>query len=45
VEIMSPHYSALRDGNQIAIPEDELPKNYSAPAFCIGLLDNARNSA
>jgi small-conductance mechanosensitive channel len=35
VEIMSPHYSAVRDGNQVAIPADYLPKSYSAPAFRI----------
>ena len=33
VEIMSPHYTALREGNQIAIPEEHLPKGYRAPAF------------
>jgi small-conductance mechanosensitive channel len=36
VEIMSPHYSALRDGNRIAIPDDHLPKHYRAPAFRVG---------
>jgi small-conductance mechanosensitive channel len=36
VEIMSPHYSALRDGNRIAIPDDQLPKGYRAPAFRVG---------
>jgi small-conductance mechanosensitive channel len=36
VEIMSPHYSALRDGNRIAIPDDHLPKGYRAPAFRVG---------
>lgn len=35
VEIMSPHYSALRDGNQTTIPEDYLPKGYEPPAFRI----------
>ncbi len=35
VEIMSPHYSALRDGNQTTVPEQHLPKSYSAPAFKI----------
>jgi small-conductance mechanosensitive channel len=35
VEILSPHYSAVRDGNQTAIPEDYLPKSYQAPAFRI----------
>ena len=33
VEIMSPHYAAVRDGNQTAIPETYLPKTYQAPAF------------
>lgn len=33
VEIMSPHYSAVRDGNQTTIPEDYLPKGYKAPSF------------
>ncbi|HYM05014.1 MAG TPA: mechanosensitive ion channel domain-containing protein [Terriglobales bacterium] len=40
VEIMSPHYSSVRDGNQIAIPEDHLPKGYTAPAFRLGVLDD-----
>ncbi|MGB2960073.1 MAG: mechanosensitive ion channel family protein, partial [Bacteroidota bacterium] len=35
VEIMSPHYSAVRDGNQVAIPQDYLPKSYSPPSFRI----------
>jgi small-conductance mechanosensitive channel len=33
VEIMSPHYKALRDGNQTTIPNDYLPKDYTAPPF------------
>lgn len=33
VEILSPHYSALRDGNQIVMPATHLPPNYEAPAF------------
>ena len=33
VEIMSPHFSALRDGNQTTTPEGFLPDNYKAPAF------------
>jgi hypothetical protein len=36
VEIMSPHYSALRDGNHVAIPEASLPAGYRPPLF--GLL-------
>jgi small-conductance mechanosensitive channel len=33
VEIMSPHYKALRDGNMTTIPTDYLPKDYQAPGF------------
>jgi len=33
VEIMSPHYGAIRDGNRIAIPDDHLPGGYQPPAF------------
>jgi small-conductance mechanosensitive channel len=33
VEIMSPHYNALRDGNQTTIPEESLPASYVAPSF------------
>ncbi|MEO8166832.1 MAG: mechanosensitive ion channel domain-containing protein, partial [bacterium] len=35
IEIMSPHYSAIRDGNQVTIPENYLPKSYQAPSFRI----------
>ena len=35
VEIMSPHYSMLRDGNKTTIPDNYLPKGYSAPGFKI----------
>jgi small-conductance mechanosensitive channel len=40
VEIMSPHYGQIRDGNQSTIPDQYLPKNYQAPAFRIGPLGN-----
>ncbi|MGK7892738.1 MAG: mechanosensitive ion channel family protein [Xenococcus sp. (in: cyanobacteria)] len=33
IEILSPQYSALRDGNSNTIPEDYLPQNYTAPGF------------
>jgi len=33
VEIMSPHYGALRDGNRTTIPAEHLPPVYHAPAF------------
>lgn len=40
VEIMSPHYAQIRDGNKTTIPDRYLPKNYQAPAFQIGPLGN-----
>lgn len=33
VEIMSPHYSAARDGNRTTIPDENLPKDYEPPFF------------
>jgi len=33
VEIMSPHYSTLRDGNMTTIPADYLPSDYQPPAI------------
>lgn len=33
VEIMSPNYSAVRDGNQTTIPQEYLSKEYQAPPF------------
>lgn len=39
VEIMSSHYSNVRDGNRSTIPENYLPKNYAPPSFRLGLLD------
>ena len=35
VEICSPHFAALRDGNAIAIPEQYVSKDYAAPGFRI----------
>lgn len=35
VEIMSPHFASVRDGNATAIPETYLPENYRAPGFRI----------
>jgi len=39
VEIMSPHYKALRDGNATTIPSDHLPKDYIVPAFKVERTD------
>ena len=33
VEINSPHYTSLRDGNQTTIPESYLPDDYKSPVF------------
>lgn len=35
IEILSPHYGALRNGNPSTIPTDYLPKDYQAPPFPI----------
>ncbi|HEY9826683.1 MAG TPA: mechanosensitive ion channel domain-containing protein [Stenomitos sp.] len=33
MEICSPHFAAVRDGNQAAVPADSLPTDYTAPGF------------
>jgi small-conductance mechanosensitive channel len=33
VEINSPHYTSLRDGNQTTIPQNYLPDDYKSPVF------------
>jgi small-conductance mechanosensitive channel len=33
VEINSPHYTSLRDGNETTIPQGYLPREYRRPAF------------
>ncbi len=35
IEIMSPHYSAIRDGNQSTVSADKLPEGYLPPPFNI----------
>lgn len=37
VEIMSSHYSNVRDGNRTTIPDQYLPQNYVSPSFNLGL--------
>jgi small-conductance mechanosensitive channel len=39
VEIMSPHFAAVRDGNKINLPESYIPKGYVAPPFLIAGLE------
>ena len=33
VEILSPHYRAQRDGNQVTTPANYVPQDYEAPHF------------
>lgn len=33
IEINSPHYTSLRDGNRIAIPDEYIPKGYKETSF------------
>jgi small-conductance mechanosensitive channel len=33
LEILSPHWAQLRDGNRVGIPESYLPRDYRAPVF------------
>jgi small-conductance mechanosensitive channel len=44
VEIMSPTYSAIRDGNQVTIPGNYLPTTYEAKGFRISPLENLLKS-
>jgi len=37
IEIMSPHYSAFRDGNKTTIPQDYLQGDYKTPAFNVNI--------
>lgn len=37
IEILSPHYQAMRDGNAMAIPENYLSKDYKSPGFKVDL--------
>ncbi|MSN26821.1 MAG: mechanosensitive ion channel [Geobacter sp.] len=39
VEIMSPHYATLRDGNMTTIPESYLPESYKQPPFRVSRVD------
>ncbi len=45
VEICSPHFSSLRDGNTIAIPDQYIKSDYKAPAFRMNLEDVEKNGA
>ena len=43
IEILSPQYSAVRDGNQNTMPEDYLPQDYQAPGFRLDPLSKLLN--
>lgn len=43
LEIMSPHYGTLRDGNKTTIPDQYLPKSYQAPGIRIEGVGNWLN--
>ncbi len=42
VEILSPHYTQIRDGNKVTIPESYLPKDYAPAGFRIVQTGGAR---
>jgi len=42
VEILSPHYAQIRDGNKVTIPESYLPEDYVPAAFRIVQTGGAR---
>jgi small-conductance mechanosensitive channel len=44
VEIMSSHYSNIRDGNQTTVPVSHLPKDYVAPTFSVNLKQKDTNT-
>lgn len=39
VEILSPHFAQLRDGNKVTIPDQYLPKDYQTPGIRIDALN------
>lgn len=40
IEILSPQYSAVRDGNTSTIPESYLPEDYTTPGFQVNPIGN-----
>ncbi len=40
VEITSPHFAAVRDGNKTTIPDDYLPRDYQTPGFRVFHFNN-----
>ncbi len=44
IEITSPHYEALRDGNAAAVPPDYVPAGYAAPTFRVESVEARRDA-
>jgi len=44
VEILSPHFYSMRDGNRIGIPADYRESGYEAPAFRVHIEQGGRGS-
>ncbi len=44
IEILSPSYTSLRDGNTTTIPENYLPSDYVAPPFRVQSSENQENN-
>ncbi|MGD1840406.1 MAG: mechanosensitive ion channel family protein [Thermonemataceae bacterium] len=42
VEILSPHYRAVRDGGQVTIPTDYLPADYVQPSIKVSVESNKK---
>lgn len=45
VEICSPHFASLRDGNVIAIPKNYIKPEYEAPGFRVKVNDSGHKNA
>jgi hypothetical protein len=45
VEICSPHFSSLRDGNSVAIPDQYISPDYSVPGFRLNEKGSKKDAA
>jgi len=43
IEILSPHYRAIRDGNMVTIPENYFNSDYQSPSFNIKINNNDKS--
>jgi hypothetical protein len=44
VEIMSPGYTALRDGNTVTVPKEYRREGYEAPSFRVAASQNGHDA-